>query len=116
MCLAIPSKIVSMDGFSAVVDVCGARRDVNLMLLPEEAAPGDYVLVHAGFAMQKIDRDTAEQSLEFFAKLVRAGDDELVDEETAEIFRRGTISWDKSDAEPGKELGELGTDLFSDGK
>ncbi len=101
MCLAIPSKIVSTDGLSAVVDVCGARREVNLMLLPEEAGPGDYVLVHAGFAMQKVDQGTAEQSLEFFAKLVRAGgDDELVDEETAEIFRRGTISWDKSPADP----------------
>jgi hydrogenase expression/formation protein HypC len=96
MCLAIPSKVVSIDGMSAVVDVCGARREANVMLLPEEVIPGDYVLVHAGFAMQKVDRDTAEQSLQFFARLVDAGRDAdgLVDDEMAEILRRGTISWD----------------------
>jgi hydrogenase expression/formation protein HypC len=98
MCLAIPSRVVSIDGMNAVVDVCGARRAANVMLLPEEVAVGDYVLVHAGFAMQKVDRDTAEQSLQFFSRLVDAGRDTdgLVDEEMAEILRRGTISWDKT--------------------
>ena len=104
MCLAIPSKVVSIDGMNAVVDVCGARREANVMLLPEEVVPGDYVLVHAGFAMQKVDRDTAEQSLQFFSRLVDAGRDAdgLVDEEMAEILRRGTISWEKG---PGGDRG-----------
>jgi hydrogenase expression/formation protein HypC len=103
MCLAIPSKVVSLDGMNAVVEVCGARREANLLLLPEEVAVGDFVLVHAGFAMQKVDRDAAEQSLQFFARLVDAGRDPdgLVDEEMAEILRRGTIRWDASGpAEP----------------
>ncbi len=63
MCLAIPSKIVRIDNMIATVDVYGARRDVNLMLLPEEVGIGDYVLVHAGFALQKVDQDIAEESL-----------------------------------------------------
>jgi len=59
MCLAIPSKIVHIDNLSALVDVYGARREVSLILLPEDAAVGDYVLVHAGFAIQKIDEEVA---------------------------------------------------------
>lgn len=63
MCLAIPSKIVTISGQVATIDVFGARREVSLMLLPEEAAAGDYVLVHAGFAIQKIARETVESGV-----------------------------------------------------
>jgi hydrogenase expression/formation protein HypC len=62
MCLAIPSKIISIDDIMATVDVQGARRDVSLMLMPEEVATGDYVLVHAGFAIQKVAREVAEEA------------------------------------------------------
>ncbi len=62
MCLAIPSKIISIEDKKAVVDVYGARRDVSLLLLPEEVNVGDYLLVHAGFAIHKIDEDAAEES------------------------------------------------------
>jgi len=60
MCLAIPSKIVSIDNLFAVIDVFGARKKVSLMLMPEKTTVGDYVLVHAGFAIQKVDRDVVE--------------------------------------------------------
>jgi hydrogenase nickel incorporation protein HypA/HybF len=60
MCLAIPSKIVSIENYSAVIDVFGARKEVSLMLMPEETRVGDYVLVHAGFAIQKVDKDIVE--------------------------------------------------------
>jgi hydrogenase expression/formation protein HypC len=63
MCLAIPSKIIKIDNMIATVDVYGARRDVNLMLLPEDVEIGDYILVHAGFALQKVEEDIAEESL-----------------------------------------------------
>lgn len=101
MCLAIPSKVISKSDLSATVDVCGARRDVNLMLLADDVEIGDYVLVHAGFAMQKVDRAAAEESLKFFGTLVDAernreeGCEEDGDE-MAEVLRRGTISWDKT--------------------
>jgi hydrogenase expression/formation protein HypC len=62
MCLAIPSKIVSIDDIMATVDVQGARRDISLMLMPEEVSTGDYVLVHAGFAIQKVSREVAEEA------------------------------------------------------
>jgi len=60
MCLAIPSRIISIDNLFATIDVFGARKDVSLMLMPEEPRVGDYVLVHAGFAIQKVDKDVVE--------------------------------------------------------
>ncbi len=69
MCLAIPSRIIEMEGFNATVDVYGARRGINLMLLPEDVVIGDYVLVHAGFAIQKVDRESARESLKLIGTL-----------------------------------------------
>jgi hydrogenase nickel incorporation protein HypA/HybF len=60
MCLAIPSRVVSIENLFAMIDVFGARKKVSLMLMPEETRVGDYVLVHAGFAIQKVDRDIVE--------------------------------------------------------
>lgn len=63
MCLAIPSKIISIDNGMGVVDVDGVRREVSLLML-EDAAVGDYVIVHAGFAIKKIDETVAYESLQ----------------------------------------------------
>ena len=60
MCLAVPAKIVNIDDQRASVEVNGVRRAASLMLLPE-AGIGDYVLVHAGFAMQIVEADEAER-------------------------------------------------------
>jgi hydrogenase nickel incorporation protein HypA/HybF len=60
MCLAVPSKIVSIDNLIATIDVYGAQRQVSIMLLPEEPNVGDYVLVHAGFAIQTIDKESID--------------------------------------------------------
>ena len=60
MCLAIPSRVISIDDLIATIDVYGARRQVSLMLMPEEPRIGDYVLVHAGFAIQKIEKERVE--------------------------------------------------------
>ena len=54
MCLAVPSKVISIDNDMALIDVYGARKEVSIMLLPETPAIGDFVLVHAGFAIQSI--------------------------------------------------------------
>ncbi|MDA8098139.1 MAG: hydrogenase maturation nickel metallochaperone HypA [Nitrospiraceae bacterium] len=54
MCLAVPSKIISLENDLATIDVYGARKEVSVMLLPERPAIGDYVLVHAGFAIQTV--------------------------------------------------------------
>lgn len=62
MCLAVPSKIIEKKGMMATIDVYGARREISLLILPEEVDIGDYVLVHAGFAIQKVDREAAQDA------------------------------------------------------
>lgn len=56
MCLAFPAKVIDVKDSLATVERAGVKRPVSLMLLPE-AKPGDFVLVHAGFAMQFIDEE-----------------------------------------------------------
>jgi hydrogenase expression/formation protein HypC len=62
MCLAIPSKITEIDNEMATIDVDGVQREVSLLLLTD-AQVGDYVIVHAGFAIQKLDEAAALQTL-----------------------------------------------------
>jgi len=62
MCLAIPSKIVKIENNLGTIDVEGVKKKVSL-LLTEDARVGDYVIVHAGFAIHKIDESEAMESL-----------------------------------------------------
>jgi len=76
MCLGIPAKVVERDGERATVDVAGARRTASLMLLPD-AEVGEYVIVHAGFAIERIDPERAEETLELmesYADKKKTGD------------------------------------------
>jgi hydrogenase expression/formation protein HypC len=69
MCLAIPARIVALeDGRMASVDIMGVTRKVSLDLVPE-AAEGDFVLVHAGFALQVIDEEYANETLEILRSI-----------------------------------------------
>ncbi len=63
MCLAVPMKLVSREELKGVVELSGMRREISLMLLPE-AQVGDYVLVHAGYAIAQVDEREAEETLE----------------------------------------------------
>ena len=76
MCLAIPSKINKIENQVATVDVEGVRRKVSLLLL-EDAQVGDYVIVHAGFAIHKIDEAEALESLKLLKEALEfvEGDD-----------------------------------------
>ncbi len=76
MCLAIPARIITIENTIGTVDVCGVKREVSLQLL-EGAKVGEYVIVHAGFAIHKIDESTAMESLEALSLV-----DELIDERT----------------------------------
>jgi hydrogenase expression/formation protein HypC len=73
VCLAIPGKIVEIDSQNlqlAVVDVVGVRRKVDLGLLQEESVqPGDWVLIHVGFAMSKISEADAADQMRMLAML-----------------------------------------------
>ena len=62
MCLAIPSKITEIENEMATIDVDGVQRQASLLLLAD-AQVGDYVIVHAGFAIQKIDEEAALDTL-----------------------------------------------------
>ncbi len=68
MCLAIPAKIVSLDGTSARVDFGGVQRDVDVSLV--EVKVGSYVIVHAGFAIQILDQEEALRTRELFSQLL----------------------------------------------
>lgn len=77
MCLAIPMKIISKDGYSATVEAGGVSREINLRLL-EDARVGEYVLVHAGFAIETIDEHEAEETLKLMEQIVFMQDDNEV--------------------------------------
>jgi hydrogenase expression/formation protein HypC len=68
MCLAIPARIKSIDGFEAEVDVGGVGRKVSIFLTPD-AQLGDYVYVHTGYAISVVDEAEALESLKLLAEL-----------------------------------------------
>jgi hydrogenase expression/formation protein HypC len=76
MCLAIPAKIIKIEDNVATIDVDGVQREASLLLL-EDAMVGEYVIVHAGFAIQRIDEAAAMETLNLLreaAELVEKGD------------------------------------------
>jgi hydrogenase expression/formation protein HypC len=75
MCLAVPAKLMEVAGDRAVADLHGNRVDVNTMLVPEVAA-GDWVLIHAGFAIQHLDEADAQRT---WAVLEDLGEAEAAD-------------------------------------
>ncbi len=62
MCLAIPSKITKIENQMATIDVDGVQREASLLLLADSQV-GDFVIVHAGFAIQKLDEAAAQETL-----------------------------------------------------
>ena len=69
MCLAIPVKVVELlDDDQATVDVGGVRKEISLALV-DGIAVGDYVILHVGYAIQKLDAEEAEKTLALFAEL-----------------------------------------------
>lgn len=68
MCLALPCRIVAIDGDNATIDVSGMKKDISLALM-DDAAVGDYVIVHVGYALTKLDPEEAEKTLALFAEM-----------------------------------------------
>ena len=78
MCLAIPARVVELlPDEMAVVELSGVRKDISLAMV-EEVAAGDYVIVHVGFALSKLDADEAEKTLALFAEMGQAAGAETV--------------------------------------
>ncbi len=89
MCLGIPGQIVEFVDEAnqiAKVDVSGVRRNVHVgLVLPDGLAPGDWVLIHVGFALSKIDEAEARATYEFLRSLGEAYEQEMEDFEQSEI-------------------------------
>ena len=71
MCLAVPGKLIEIEDEHAIVDYGGVRREINISLV--EVNVGDYVIVHAGFAIQKLDEKDAQETLEIWRQLFESG-------------------------------------------
>ena len=81
MCLSIPSKVVEIDENNmATVDTMGVRRKVTLDLINEKVEIGDFVLIHVGFAMNKISKEEAQQSIDTYNEIVAAMNSGEIDE------------------------------------
>jgi hydrogenase expression/formation protein HypC len=72
MCIAFPGKILSIDQDNfAIVDIGGTRREVCLDIVDEDVVIGDYVISHAGYAIQKVDEASAKEKLDLLHELIK---------------------------------------------
>ncbi len=80
MCLAIPSKVISIDKDknTAMLDTMGVKREASLDLMGEEVCEGEFVLLHIGFVISKIDEQSAIESLKIYDEIVREMENEEV--------------------------------------
>jgi hydrogenase expression/formation protein HypC len=71
MCLAIPARVIELHGNDmATVDLSGVQKRISLALV-DDVAVGDYVIVHVGFALSRLDREEAEATLALFAEIAQ---------------------------------------------
>ena len=73
MCLAVPGKLLSVEGDDPAfrigrVDFCGIKKTVNLAFTPD-VVPGDFLLVHVGFALTRVDEDEARRTYQYLAQI-----------------------------------------------
>jgi hydrogenase expression/formation protein HypC len=71
MCLSVPAKIMQVESNRAKAEVGGLLREISIDLCPEVAV-GEYVLIHAGFAIQRLDEKEAKETLDLLAQLAEA--------------------------------------------
>ncbi len=75
MCLAIPMQVVDVDGFNARCEAKGIEREVSLFMMQDERVePGDFVMVHVGYAIQKVSPQDAQSAWELFDQVLEAMD------------------------------------------
>jgi len=73
MCLAVPMNLIRRDDLAGEVELVGVRREVSLLMLPD-AQLGDFVLIHAGFAIGKVDEAEAEATIALLREIGDQGD------------------------------------------
>jgi hydrogenase expression/formation protein HypC len=88
MCLAIPGQVIELVDPAnqiAKVDVVGVRRNINVGLLGDGASPGDWVLIHVGFALSKVDEQEAQATLALLEQMGAEYEQELAELQTSVI-------------------------------
>ena len=73
MCLAVPMKVISLQNETGIAEMSGVKKEISFMMLPE-AKVGDYVIVHAGFAIQKLNEEEAQKTLALFREMAALED------------------------------------------
>jgi len=73
MCLAVPMQVVSLKDGIGVAEMSGVKKEISFMICPD-AKVGDYVIVHAGFAIEILDQEEAEERLKLFREIVNLDD------------------------------------------
>jgi len=72
MCLAVPMRVVTIEGEVAICEIDGVRREASLMMV-DGVEVNDYVLIHAGFAIEKLDEGEAEETLRMMREVLDQG-------------------------------------------
>jgi len=78
MCLGVPGKVIDINGSMATVDFWGVRRQVNLDIVDEPVAVGDYILNHVGFAIRRIPDETIAETLALYEVLMKEAEDDAM--------------------------------------
>lgn len=86
MCLGIPGRVLQVEALTALVDIWGVKRRVRLEIVDEVVKPGDYVLIHVGFAIRRIPPEEVKETLALYDQLKREAEEDLM---TADI--RGEV-------------------------
>lgn len=70
MCLAVPMKLIEIEGDKGIVELSGVKKEVSLRLL-KEVKKGDYLIIHAGFAIERMDEEEAQETLKIWEEIDR---------------------------------------------
>lgn len=78
MCLGVPGRVIEVNGWTAIVDFWGVRKQVLLHIVDEPVAPGDYILNHVGFAIRRIPPESVAETLALYETLLHDDVDDLM--------------------------------------
>ena len=78
MCLGIPGRVIEVEPLTALVDIWGVKKRVRLEIVDDVVRPGDYVLIHVGFAIRRIPPQEAQETLALYDELIKEADEDLM--------------------------------------
>lgn len=78
MCLGVPGRVIEVNGWTALVDFWGVRKEVLLNIVDEPVQPGDYILNHVGFAIRRIPPEAVDETLALYETLLLDDGDDLM--------------------------------------